>query len=201
MSVLLLPAPVKAQEKPPTEKPAAASGSDDVTAIIELPGPDENIDVAAIVVPTLDGKPGVTDAADYDKYYYFHRANTDFKAALADVRDCDGLARGLTSTSGYGGYYGGYGGVVGAGVGGAIGAVMAEAIFGSAEKRARRRVNMRRCMFYKGYQRFGIDKDVWKQFNFEEGFGPIDEKDRQTFLKQQAKIAAGPTPIAQELGK
>lgn len=202
--LLISTVPAAAQEAPPTEQEqpaAAATGGDDVAEVVTLPSADEQIDVAAINVPALDGKPDPLDANDYDKYYYFRRADTDFKAALADLRDCDGLSRGLTTSYGNAAVPYPYAGTLAGGVGGAIGSMMAVAIFGSAEKRAQRRVNMRRCMFYKGYQRYGIGKDVWKQFNFEEGFGSIEEAKRQAFLKQQAKIASGPAPIAQELGK
>ena len=85
-------------------------------------------------------------------------------------------------------------------IGGAIGNVMAAAIFGSAEKRRVRRVNMRRCMHYKGYQRYGLEKELWQAFNFEEGFGMTDAPERDAKIAQQAKVASGPKPATAELG-
>ncbi|MEI9850449.1 MAG: hypothetical protein WDN24_05830 [Sphingomonas sp.] len=46
-------------------------------------------------------------------------------------------------------------------------------------------------MSFKGYQRYGLPKDVWQEFNFEEGFSDLEEKRRQAFLKQQAKGRLG----------
>ena len=77
---------------------------------------------------------------------------------------------------------------------------MIAAIFGSAEKRRLRRVNMRRCMGYRGYDRFGLEKDLWQEFNFEEGFSAEGEDKRQAMLAQQAKVASGPRPAGKELG-
>jgi hypothetical protein len=85
-------------------------------------------------------------------------------------------------------------------VGGAIGNAMAQAIFGSAEKRRLRRVNMRRCMHFKGYGRYGLPKDAWKEFHFEEGHGAEEETKRRGMLAQQAMVAASWTPKGKELG-
>jgi hypothetical protein len=78
---------------------------------------------------------------------------------------------------------------------------MVAAIFGSAEVRATRRINMRRCMNFKGYHRYGLPKDIWTKFNFEEGFSELAENKRQVFLKQQAKIASGEKPKTGVLGR
>ena len=59
---------------------------------------------------------------------------------------------------------------------------------------------MRRCMGYKGYERYGLNKDLWQEFNFEEGFSGEEESKRQAMLAQQAKVASGPKPEAKELG-
>ncbi len=60
-----------------------------------MPPADEIVDVAAIALPALDFTPDPKHEKGFDKYYYFHRDGTDFPTALADLRDCDGLARGL----------------------------------------------------------------------------------------------------------
>ena len=58
-------------------------------------------DEAKVVLPKLDVVTTEADAADFDKYFYFHRADTAFPVALADLRECDGYARGLSSPYGY----------------------------------------------------------------------------------------------------
>jgi len=60
---------------------------------------------------------------------------------------------------------------------------------------------MRRCMNYKGYDRYGLNKDVWQKFNFEEGLNRVDEDDRQLMLAKQAKAAAMIQPVGRILGR
>lgn len=180
---------------------ADAEAAGDTATVVTLPGADEKIDEAAVPLPALAFKPDPALEKDFDKYYYFHRADTDFRAALADLRDCDGFARGLASPFGNMATPYPYAGTLAGAAGGAIANIMVAAIFGSAQLRATRRITMRRCMFYKGYQRFGVPKDLWQAFNFEEGFGPIAEDKRQAFLMQQAKVAAGARQQTAVLGR
>ncbi|MFB0613491.1 hypothetical protein [Aurantiacibacter poecillastricola] len=159
-------------------------------------------DEAEIAMPALAFEETGGDRSNYDKYYIFHRPDTDFQTALGDLRTCDESARGLrrgnyfpdssqtaTNMMQYG--------PIGGAVGGLIAGAMMDAIFGSGEMRAKRRVNMRRCMFYLGYSRFGLQKDLWTAFNFE---GGIEEPERQRLLAQQARVASGPRPQGEELG-
>jgi hypothetical protein len=157
-------------------------------------------DPATVTLPelTFTATPEIEDS--FDKYFYFNRANTSFAEAWNELMDCDLLASGLSSGVGYQPVYYPYAGTMAGALGGAIGNVMAAAIFGSAEKRRVRRVNMRRCMHYKGYQRYGLEKELWQKFNFEEGFSTTDAPERTAKLAQQAKVASGPKPTAQELG-
>jgi hypothetical protein len=157
-------------------------------------------DQAAVSMPALAFAERPEDASNYQKYYYFHRADTSFADALTDIRQCDEFARGL-----YGGdyypdpaYTAMYG--VGGALGGAIGGALAQAIYGSAEERRKRRVNMRRCMSFKGYERYGLSKDLWEKFNFEEGNRSVPEAERQQMLAMQAKVASGPLPSTEGLG-
>ena len=154
----------------------------------------------AAVMPDLAFTPTATDAADFDKYYVFHRADTDVATAYADIAECDGYARGLQSGVAYQQAPYPYTGTMAGAVGGAIGNVMAVMIFGSAEKRRLRRVNMRTCMHYKGYDRFGMPKAVWEKFNFEEGLSGVSEEKRQVYLKQQAMVAASSALQGKALG-
>ena len=158
-------------------------------------------DPAKLDLPDLSQPTSAGDEGDFDKYFYFHRADTTFEQALTDIRECDGYARGLASPYGYQDVGYPYAGTMAGAVGGAIGNLMVAMIFGSAELRKARRSNMRRCMNYKGYDRFGLNKDVWQQFNFEEGLKHVDEDDRQVMLAKQAKAASIIQPAGRILGR
>ncbi|MEG3085779.1 hypothetical protein [Sphingomonas sp. PB4P5] len=157
-------------------------------------------DTTGVTMPVLAFTSDGTEAADFDKYYVFRRADVDFATAYADIAECDGYARGLQSGIGYTQTPYPYAGTMAGAVGGAIGNVMAMMIFGSAEKRRLRRVNMRTCMHFKGYQRYGLPKDLWDKFNFEEGLSGVSEEKRQAYLKQQALVASSATLQGKELG-
>lgn len=175
--------------------PAAAQDAAktlDVTRI--MPDPE------TVVMPKMDFTETEADRADYDKYFYFHRADTNFDEALTDLRECDRMSQGLQSGMQYQQAPYPYAGTMAGAAGGLLGNLLAEAIVGSAEKRKLRRVNMRRCMGYKGYARYGLQKDLWQEFHFEEGFSSEEESKRQTMLAQQAKVASGAKPVGQELG-
>jgi hypothetical protein len=162
-------------------------------------GPPAPVDPATIELPNLAFTPTPDIVADFDKYYVFNRADTDFATAYADLQECDAFARGLSFN-----LYGGtvpypYAGTMAGAIGGAIGSAMADAIFGSAERRKQRRMNMRTCMTYKGYRTFGLPKSIWEPFNFEEGLGHVSEERRQYFLRIQARVASGPQPTVGEI--
>ena len=83
--------------------------------------------------------------------------------------------------------------------GGVIANAMMAAIFVPSEKRRMRRVNMRQCMGFKGYDRFGLSKELWEAFNFEEGTGAEEEKSRIKAMKLQALVAATAAPSGKVL--
>jgi len=141
-----------------------------------------------------------TETKDFDKYYVFYRPGTDFAAAYADITECDGYARGLQSGISYQQAPFPYTYTMAGAVGGALGNALAMAIFGSAEKRRMRRVNMRTCMNFKGYDRYGLPKSKWEPFNFEEGLSGVSEAKRQVYLKQQALVASSAKPQGEVLG-
>jgi hypothetical protein len=159
-----------------------------------------NADSRSMKMPVLHFTEDAAAAGDFDKYYYFHRADTDFATAYGDVRECDGYARGLQSGIGLVQTPYPYAGTMAGAVGGAIGNAMAVAIFGSSEKRRMRRVNMRTCMYFKGYERFGLSKALWEEFNFEEGLSGVSEGRREAYLKIQALVAATAKPEGKVLG-
>jgi hypothetical protein len=158
-------------------------------------------DPAKLELPNLSGPTTAEDEGAFDKYFYFHRADTSFEQALADIRECDGYARGLASPYGYQDVPYPYAGTLAGAAGGAIGNLMVSLIFGSAELRKARRTNMRRCMNYKGYDRYGLNKDVWQEFHFEEGLGSVKEEERQLKLAKQAKAASLVAPVGKVLGR
>ena len=150
---------------------------------------------AAIEYPELQFEQTESTADNFEKYFYFHRDDTSFDIAFHDLKECDALASGINfyNYADTGAAMAQYG-VLAGGIGGAIGNLMADAIFGSAERRKVRRINMRRCMAFKGYDRYGLEKDLWQAFHFEEGFGSVDDDKRREYLLKQARVASGTKP-------
>lgn len=163
------------------------------------PAPAAPIDPATIAMPNLAFTPTPEIESNYDKYFVFNRADTDFATAYADLQECDGYARGLSYRNYGGGVPYPYAGTLGGAIGGAIGAAMADAIYGSAERRKQRRINMLTCMRFKDYRVFGLPKELWEEFNFEEGNARVPEDRRQAMLQSQARVASGPAPAAGEV--
>ncbi len=151
--------------------------------------------VAAIAQPDIAFEETPDTIKTYEKYFYFHRDDTKFDQAFHDISECDALSRGINfyNQVDTGAAMAQHGLLAGA-VGGAIGSLMADAIFGSAERRKIRRVNMRRCMGFKGYNRYGMEKEKWQDFHFEEGHGSVKGEKRRNYLLMQAKVASGPKP-------
>ena len=202
---------VAAQEAPPPVTSAPVAPAASVPATSPTPAPVAAEATAGAVIPSPDGlempKLAFTETPeiekDFDKYFYFHRANTTFAEAYVDIHECDALASGssiyfnsstataaaLANSS-----------VLAAGVGGAIAGAMMDAIFGSSARREQRRKNLRNCMHFKDYKRYGLNRDLWTEFNFEEGMGRKKEGVRNDALAQQALVASGPAPTTKELG-
>ncbi|MBL0924698.1 MAG: hypothetical protein IBJ12_09585 [Sphingomonadaceae bacterium] len=147
-------------------------------------------DATRLEMPKLEFAETPEDAKNYDKYYFFRRDETDFATAYADISECDGYARGLVSSYQYQDPPYPYAGTLAGAAGGMIANAMMAAIFVPGEKRRMRRVNMRQCMGFKGYERLGLSKDLWEAFNFEEGTGVEEEESRTRALKLQALVAS-----------
>lgn len=151
-------------------------------------------DPVAIAVPSLDFAEQPDMVKGYDRYFYFHRETTSFAEALADLEECDGYARGLAyrikpnpddpmvKNTLFGPVFE------------AIGARLSDRLFGVPERRKARRINMRVCMGYKGYHRYGLPQAIWQSFNFDDAATAPAEQDREKMLMQQAKVASGPHP-------
>jgi hypothetical protein len=82
-----------------------------------------------------------------------------------------------------------------------IGSVIADAIIGSAERRMQRRMIMRTCMGFKEYKTYGLPKDLWAEFNFDEGNKAVEDARREELLRMQARAASGPKPQTGEMGQ
>lgn len=158
-----------------------------------------SVDPGMVPTPALSFTETDADRAGYDKYFYFVREGTDFATAYQDIRECDALARGMNFYAGGGQVPYPYAGTLAGAAGGVIGSLVADAIFGSAVRRQMRRTNLRTCMGYKGYSRYGLNKDLWQKFNFEEGNGTVRDEERQKLLQMQAKAAISGRPASQEL--
>ena len=187
--------------------PGAAGGHEPAApAAPTAPEAEAPVDPATIAMPNLAFTPTAGDEGDYDKYFVFNRADTDFATAYADLRECDNLARGLPrqGSPGMPNYmmympqYQTMGGAIGGALGSAIAAGIAEAA-AAAERRRVRRSIMRTCMRFKGYQAFGLRKSLWEEFNFEEGSRRVPEAERQRLLRIQARVASGPRPTVGEI--
>jgi hypothetical protein len=191
------PAPA-APPAPTDAAPAVPATAANGATIYDLPDP------ASLKLPELSFKPTPEMEADFDKYFFFHRDGTSFPEAFADIKECDALASGSNiymgaDSSAMSAAMAQYGLAAGA-IGGVIGGAIADAIFGSAARRQQRRINLRNCMGFKGYGRYGLSGDLWKEFNFEEGHGRKKEGVRDEALELQALVASGPKPQAKELG-
>ena len=156
-------------------------------------------DPASVSMPRVAFQAKPEDTRTFDKYFFFHREGTSFAEAYVDIKECDALASGISYRAGVPSYYYGQYGIGGA-IGGAIGSALADAIHGSAQRRNIRRVNMRNCMGFKGYDRYGLSKPLWDVFNFEEGLGRKADAVRERALQQQARVASGPKPQQRPLG-
>ena len=166
LGVLALEAPALAQVSPPSTPPPP---------------------MAVIAVPNLaaDARP----LGDERKFFVFHRADTSLDQARADLGFCfryaqtgagillpyfyawqgDGAGKAAS-------YDGGQFGLTGA----LIGALIAGGL-----ERSKRQINMMRCMLPRGYARYRMSEELWKELN---------GKDRLASVEVQARIATGPVP-------
>jgi hypothetical protein len=163
-------------------------------------------EIAAVAMPALAFTEKPEDIENYDRYFYFYRPDTSFDEAYADILECDALSSGLAKFSG------GMGlgelsrqmsrmqGPLAGALGAAMGQPVLEAIAGPVERRRIRRINMRTCMHFKGYSRFGLSKGLWEGFNREDGGRRADKpEERDRLLLARARVASGAAPVARAL--
>ena len=143
--------------------------------------------IATIAVPNL-----ATDArplGDERKFFVFHRADTSLDQARADLGFCfryvqTGSGILLPYFYAWKGNGAGNPAVYDGGQFGLTGALIAALIAGGIE-RSKRQINMMRCMLPRGYARYRISEELWKELN---------GKDRLASIEVQARIASGPVP-------
>lgn len=136
------------------------------------------------VATALSSPTKPADARDFDKYFYFYRTGTDFESALADLRACDALASGLTPNAGKPAIFSG------------LATAVLSSEIAAANRRALRRISLRRCMFFKGYGRYGISKATWQMLNPE-----TDATSLNMGLSLRARAASGTAPASMDLGE
>ncbi|HEY0313750.1 MAG TPA: hypothetical protein VGC56_14810 [Allosphingosinicella sp.] len=142
------------------------------------------IDPASVSVPDLTFVPTRDIERSYDQHFYYHREHTDFATAYADLRECDAYARGISLR------LTGLGGVTG---------LVTDAIVGGGQRRDISRRNMRVCMRFKEYRRYGLPEALWKRIALPPGSGG-DEAERQRLMLIDAKLASGSRPKVGDLG-
>ena len=155
-------------------------------------------EIAAIALPAVAFEADDEDIRNFDKYFFFHRPDTSFSEAYADVTECDALGSGISIYRGadpaaVGAASAQYGLLPGA-IGGAIAGVFIDAVFGSAERRKLQRENIRMCMSFKGYDRYGLRKNLWEEFNFAEGNGRCGGTGATARATDAGAYCVGPAP-------
>lgn len=188
--------------------PVAAEGATSLsTSVWDAPAA---VDPAGVPMPNISFTPTPSDIDSYQKYFIFHRDQTSFETAYADLDECDNYASGrpngpqmdMTMMNAMQNSMMSQYGVIAGGAGGIIGGMIAGAIIEAqmaADRRKLRRGIMRTCMGFKGYSAFGLAKSLWTEFNFEEGWRQTGEERRMHLLRLQAKVASGPRPTVGEL--
>ncbi|MDE2404396.1 MAG: hypothetical protein KGM17_06990 [Sphingomonadales bacterium] len=155
------------------------------------------IDPASVPMPELTFAPTAASEAEFDQYFYFYRPETTFAEAMTDIVECDELSRDLQfhpSVAVPGEYQYSMASVLAMPLAGELVRLFSE----PGEKRKLRRFNLRHCMAFKGYGRYGLTRMLWQRFNFEYD-APIDEAKRLALLAVQARAASGPVPTTPEL--
>lgn len=161
------------------------------TSIQPLAAPDP----ADIIAPNVNVAPSRGDENDYDTYFYFHKTGVTYQRAFADLDECRMFAEAgqltsippifvpLGNTLVKEDRFKGSDVMLRYGL---VGSIIVGVIVANAED-DNRRATMRRCMMYKGYNRYGTSSDVWDD---------IDRGPDALKLARQALIASGPQPLA-----
>ena len=135
---------------------------------------------------------------EFHKYFYFHRSGVSFEAAKAEIGECYEYRNGPAGMEGQ------FINIVPTFVSlsekqvnvpyvqneaGLVGMVIGDIVSASLVLKNQGQ-RMRKCMEYKGYDRYGLSKDLWKQ---------ITNIDAATYIDVHARIASGPAPSAEKI--
>jgi len=152
------------------------------------------VDLATVTVPDLVFTATPRDERSYDEYFLFHKPGVTTAAALADIQECRAFSQGLqpmaklTHFVPVGGeayeadnnaaymnaqFMYGLTGVL-------ILAIVNEGLASDNEHG-----NTRRCMGFKGYQRYGTSRAIWKQ---------MDKGGDEVMIARLALIASATQP-------
>ena len=162
-------------------------------AAADAPGP-------ATAAPNLDVAQSPGDGARYDEYFYFHKSDVAYTQALADIQECDSYSHEIEPMTNVPDFVpmGGYAnpeatsqkalvnawfmwGPIGMGI-----------VAGAMEdmRSGIQHTNLRRCMQWHGYQRYGTSKSALSQLG-ETGAAQTESK--------LAAAASGPAPQSKAL--
>jgi hypothetical protein len=137
-------------------------------------------------------RPVEADKRNFSTIFYFHRSDVTAQAAEADLRECHGYATGVfalpnmpkhipaetddfTPQSTH--------------ANGLVGDLIFSAVSVGLDRRAAA-TNLRRCMWLKGYQRYGLSAELFKELN---------QGSPDAVLPLLARIASGPAPAAERI--
>lgn len=138
-------------------------------------------------------RPAPGDETKYQRHFYFHRQGVALDAARADIVECRGYAAGVVLWARLPDRVPAPGKEIapqatGSGIISPLVAGAVLDIFGGAEERKIVGANLRKCMGFKGYRRYGLSEPLWEWLNA--GDDAVD---------RQARIASGPAPAAKWL--
>ena len=160
--------------------------------------PLERPDPATITLPDMTIKPTKPDPRRSDEYFYFHKSNVSYERAFSDLDQCrmysqmaqlvapmprfiplGGEQIEPTGPDGWSTFP----------MFGFAGMMIANWLIAEGQEEMAITTN-RRCMAYKGYQRYGISRAIFKQIES----GTDTEK-----LARKARIASGSAPQTEAL--
>ncbi len=137
---------------------------------------------------------------EFHKYHFFHKSGVSYDQAVLDFGECNVFRKGpvgkegetfhvvpqfvsLSETQSYRPY------VYNPNSGGVVGAVIGEIVGAPIIQKAKAQ-RMRKCMEYKGYDRYGLSKKLWKRIM------KVEDAD---LVRINASIASGPKPKTEKL--
>ena len=149
---------------------------------------------AAAQPPDFGFEPTAGQAREFWRYFYFWKSGVTAERARADLGECQNYANGVILWA-----------VLPERLpeeatrlrpqisGGMMGPLVGGLVYSMVEGGLTRRIaiaNLRKCMGFKGYRRFGLSEALWEQLN---------QGEAEAVLTRQARIAAGPEPARPSL--